>query len=109
MTHQSMGHSSALGNRGTCSSPKSDKSVPNLFLYDCKSESNHTYYSEKNEQMKEKKYASGSRYWNIPVLTSTGTFVVYQVLYNPGNLHGLEQAMMTSFQVPNFCNSMYIP
>ena len=39
-----------------------------------------------------KKYTSGPRYWNVPVLVNTGTFLVYQYCLKMWYLHSLERA-----------------
>ena len=39
-----------------------------------------------------KRYISGPRYWNVPVLVNTGTFLVYQYCPKMGYLHSLEHA-----------------
>ena len=39
-----------------------------------------------------KKYTSGPRYWNVPVLVNTGTFLVYQYCLKMWYLHPLEHA-----------------
>ena len=39
-----------------------------------------------------KKYTSGPRYWNVPVLVNTGTFLVYQYCLKMWYLRSLEQA-----------------
>ena len=39
-----------------------------------------------------KMYTSGSRYWNVPVLVNTGTFVVYQYYLKMWYLHSVECA-----------------
>ena len=39
-----------------------------------------------------KKYTSGPRYWNVPVLVNTGTFLVYQYWPEMWYLHYLERA-----------------
>ena len=39
-----------------------------------------------------KKYSSGPRYWNVPVLVNTGTFLVYQYCWKMWYLHSLECA-----------------
>ena len=41
---------------------------------------------------KGKKYTSGPRYWNIPVLVNTGTFLAYQCCLKMWYLHSLEHA-----------------
>ena len=41
---------------------------------------------------KRKKYTSGPRYWNVPVLTNTGTFKVYQYRPKMWYLRSLEHA-----------------
>ena len=39
-----------------------------------------------------KKYTSGTKYWNVPVLVNTGTFFVYQYCLKMWYLHSLEHA-----------------
>ena len=39
-----------------------------------------------------KKYTSGPRYWNVPVLVNTGTFLVYQYCLKMWYLRSLEHA-----------------
>ena len=39
-----------------------------------------------------KKYTSGPRYWNVPVLVNTGTFLVYQYCPKMWYLRSLEHA-----------------
>ena len=39
-----------------------------------------------------KKYTSGPRYWNVPVLVNTGTFLVYQYYPKMWYLRSLERA-----------------
>ena len=39
-----------------------------------------------------KKYTSGPRYWNVPVLVNTGTFLVYQYCLKMWYLRSLERA-----------------
>ena len=39
-----------------------------------------------------KKYTSGPRYWNVPVLVNTGTFLVYQYCLKMWYLYSLECA-----------------
>ena len=39
-----------------------------------------------------KKYTSGPRYWNVPVLVNTGTFLVYQYCPEMWYLRSLERA-----------------
>ena len=39
-----------------------------------------------------KKYTSGPRYWNVPVLVNTGTFLVYQYCVKMRYLRPLERA-----------------
>ena len=39
-----------------------------------------------------KKYTSGPRYWNVPVLVNTGTFLVYQYCLKMWYLHSLERS-----------------
>ena len=39
-----------------------------------------------------KKYTSGPRYWNVPVLVNTGTFLVYQYCLKMWYLRPLERA-----------------
>ena len=39
-----------------------------------------------------KKYTSGPRYWNVPVLVNTGTFLVYQYCLKMWYLRSLESA-----------------
>ena len=39
-----------------------------------------------------KKYTSGPRYWNVPVLVNTGTFLAYQYCLKTWYLHSLECA-----------------
>ena len=39
-----------------------------------------------------KKYTSGPRYWNVPVLVNTGTFLMYQYCLKMWYLHSLECA-----------------
>ena len=39
-----------------------------------------------------KKYTSGPRYWNVPALVNTGTFLVYQYCLKMWNLRSLERA-----------------
>ena len=41
---------------------------------------------------KRKKYTSGPRYWNVPVLVNTGTFLVYQYCLKMWYLCSLERA-----------------
>ena len=41
---------------------------------------------------KRKKYTSGPRYWNVPVLVNTGTFLVYQYCLIMWYLRSLERA-----------------
>ena len=41
---------------------------------------------------KGKKYTSGPRYWNVPVLVNTGTFLVYQYCPKMWYLRSLEHA-----------------
>ena len=49
----------------------------------------HRWYSSK---MQRKKYTSGPRYWNVPVLVNTGTFLVYQYCLKMWYLRSLEHA-----------------
>ena len=41
---------------------------------------------------KSEKYTSGPRYWDVPVLVNTGTFLVYQYCLKMWYLHSLERA-----------------
>ena len=45
-----------------------------------------------NGIVKRKKYTSGPRYWNVPVLVNTGTFLVYQYCLKMWYLRSLERA-----------------
>ena len=44
------------------------------------------------EEKKENKYTSGPRYWTVPVLVNTGTFLAYQYCPKIWYLHYLESA-----------------
>ena len=47
---------------------------------------------QNNNKSTRKKYTSGPRYWNVPVLVNTGTFLVYQYCLKMWYLRHLERA-----------------
>ena len=51
-----------------------------------------SYPSSNKGGLLRKKYTSGPRYWNLPVLVNTGLFLVYQYCLKNWYLHSLERA-----------------
>ena len=55
-----------------------------------------------------KKYTSGPRYWNIPVLVNTGTFFVYQYCLKMWYLRSLEHAGVIQKEKVNFRSQILV-
>ena len=59
--------------------------------------------------IKRKKYTSGPRYWNVPVLVNTGTFLVYQYCLKMGYLRPSEHAaVIQKFTILERKNSLVL-
>ena len=65
----------------------------NFECYHCDSiASGPVNFSNLKARLAGEKYTSGPRYWNVPVLVNTGTFLVYQYCLKMWYLRSLERA-----------------
>ena len=76
------------------------KSIQEVLFFVFVSESKCRYFTERRllldtwmlTKLWRKKYSSGPRYWNVPVLVNTGTFLVYRYCLKMWYLRSLEHA-----------------